>query len=154
MSEQKEEIAWVAARVLLVTSAEPSVLEKKMTHDLSVPFPLLLDLEKGPYRRWGLGKTNVFGAMVSPDLNVRYFRLLIKGERFLSLAPHMLQLGGDFVIDPQERISFAHAMTNNGDRPDTATLLSEPRRAAGPGFDSLNNLPPQTLRSKAGEHLQ
>jgi peroxiredoxin len=128
--EQREEVDRVGAQVLLVTFAEPSLLEKKMMHDLKNPFPLLLDPTKEAYRRWGLGKVSPFGAYLSPDLSVRYVKLLLKGERFLGLAPDMLQLGGDFVVDRQGRIAFAHAMTNNGDQAAVPVLLDELRAAA------------------------
>jgi peroxiredoxin len=128
--EQKEGIDRIGAQVMLVTFAEPSLLEKKMMHDLKNPFPLLLDPAKEAYRRWGLGRTNLFGAVLSPELNVRYVKLLIKGERFLGLAPDMLQLGGDFVVDRQGRIAFAHALTNNGDHAAVPHLIDQLRAAA------------------------
>jgi peroxiredoxin len=128
--ERKDEVEQIGAQVLLVTFAEPSLLEKKMMHDLQNPFPPLIDPSKETYRRWGMGKTNAFGAVLSPELNVRYLNLLIKGERFLGLAPDMLQLGGDFVVDRRGRISFAHVMTNNGDRADVSRLVDQLRTAA------------------------
>lgn len=54
--------------------------------------------------------------MLSPSLNWRYLKLLAGGERFLGLAPDMYQLGGDFVLDGQGYLRFAHRMRNNGDR--------------------------------------
>jgi len=128
--EQKGELDQIGAQALLVTFAEPSLLEKKMMHDLNNPFPLLLDPEKKTYRRWGMGRTTPFGAVLSPELNIRYFRLLMKGERFLGLAPDMLQLGGDFVVGPDGRISFSHVMTNNGDRPSVSLLVEKLRASA------------------------
>ena len=88
--EQKDEFDCLGAQVLLVTFAEPSLLEKKMMRALKDPFPRLLDPAKETYRRWGLGKTSPFGAYLSPDLSVRYFKLHIKCEKFLGLAPDML----------------------------------------------------------------
>jgi len=101
-----------------------------MAHNLEIPYPLLLDPDKQAYRRWGMGRTNLMGAMLSPALNVRYVKLLLKGERFLGLAPDMYQLGGDFVIDSRGRIAFAHTMQNNGDRAEVTILLQNLRRTA------------------------
>jgi hypothetical protein len=56
-------------------------------------------------------------------LNWRYFRLLLAGERFLGFAPDMFQLGGDFVVDPQGVVRFAHRMRNNGDRASVTRLF-------------------------------
>jgi len=100
-----------------------------MLHDYELPFPLLLDRTKEAYARWGMGRTGLSGAMLSPALNWRYLRLLANGERFLGFAPDMFQLGGDFVIDRSGTMVFAHRMKDNGDRASTATLLGELSRA-------------------------
>jgi peroxiredoxin len=128
---KREEIEALGAGVLLVAYDDRSHLEAKMLHGLALPFPLLLDPERIAYTAWGLGRTNLFGAMLSPSLNWRYFRLLLAGERFLGFAPDMLQLGGDFVIDPEGMVAFAHRMRNNGDRPTAETLLAALVRAKG-----------------------
>lgn len=130
MLQRRGEIAEIPAHVLLVAYDEPSVLGAKMLHNLPLPFPLLLDQPRKAYADWGLGRTNLFGAMLSPSLNWRYLRLLLRGERFLGFAPDMFQLGGDFVIDPRGRISFAYRMRNNGDRASVAHLIEELKKAA------------------------
>jgi hypothetical protein len=91
--ERQDEIAAMPAGVLLVAYDEPTLLEAKMLHDMALPFPLALDRSRATYARWGLGRTNLFGAMLSPSLNWRYLRLLLAGERFLGFAPDMFQLG-------------------------------------------------------------
>jgi len=110
--------------VLLISYDEIALLKEKMMRDLQLPYPLLLDPTKETYGRWGMGRTNVFGAMLSPSLNVRYLKLMLHGEKFLGTAPDMFQLGGDFVVDPDGRISFAHVMKNNGDRASVETINS------------------------------
>jgi len=127
--ERRAEIESIPASVVLVAYDEASLLGAKMLHDLDLPFPLVIDTTRSVYANWGLGRTNLLGAMLSPSLNWRYFRLLLKGERFLGFAPDMFQLGGDFVVDPSGRISFAHRMRNNGDRADVAGLVHELRQA-------------------------
>ncbi|MCB9377381.1 MAG: redoxin domain-containing protein [Holophagales bacterium] len=123
MLGRRAEIEALGAAVLLVAYDEPSLLEAKMLHHLELPFPLALDRERTAYATWGLGRTNLFGAMLSPSLNWRYFRLLLAGERFLGFAPDMFQLGGDFVVDPKGDVAFAYRMRNNGDRASVATLF-------------------------------
>lgn len=120
--------------VLLVTHAPPTLLEQKMMHDLENPFPLLLDPQMNSYRRWGLGKTNLAGAMLSPSLNWRYLKLLLKGERFLGTAPNMFQLGGDFVVDRAGKIAASHPMRNNGDHVEVSQLIEELRRISTVAF--------------------
>jgi len=121
--------------VVIVAYDEASLLGAKMLHDLTLPFPLLLDASRDVYARWGLGRTNLFGAMLSPSLNWRYLQLLIRGERFLGFAPDMFQLGGDFVVTPAGRIGFAHRMRNNGDRAPVSHLVDELRRAGSIGHE-------------------
>jgi hypothetical protein len=77
-----------------------------------------------------MGRTGLTGAMLSPSLNLRYLKLLAKGERFLGFAPDMFQLGGDFVLDKQGTLVFAYRMRNNGDRADTGKLIDQVARAA------------------------
>jgi len=126
-----EEIESIPANVLVVAYDEVSLLGAKMLQDLALPFPLGIDTARTVYAEWGMGRTNLLGAMLSPSLNWRYLRLLLKGERFLGLAPDMFQLGGDFVVDPLGTISFAYRMRNNGDRADVARLVHELRQASG-----------------------
>jgi peroxiredoxin len=128
--ERKDEIEKVGARVLLVAYDEPSLLGAKMMRGLETPYELLLDLKKEAYRRWGLGRTTLRQSVFSPTLGLRYLKLLLRGERFLGLAPDMLQLGGDFIVDRQGRIAFAHAMRDNGDRVAVPELIAHLIRAA------------------------
>ena len=123
MLEKQSELEDLQAAVVLVAYDDRSLLEAKMLHHLELPFPLLLDPDRAAYTAWGLGRTHLFGAMLSPSLNWRYFRLLLSGERFLGFAPDMFQLGGDFVVDPAGTISFGYRMRNNGDRASVARLV-------------------------------
>jgi len=121
--EYRDKIASADAEVVIVAYDETSLLQTKVLYGMTLPFPLVLDTDKSCYRRWGLGRTNLFGAMLSPVLNWRYLKLLLKGEKFLGLAPDMLQLGGDFVISTEGTIEYAHRMKNNGDRASVAALM-------------------------------
>jgi len=121
--QRSDEVERLGAAVLLVAYDEPSLLAAKMLHDVDLPYPLLLDPEKETYARWGMGRVGLTGAMLSPSLNWRYLKLLLKGHRFLGVAPDMFQLGGDFVVDTQGALVFAHRMTNNGDRATTERLF-------------------------------
>jgi peroxiredoxin len=125
MQEMAEELERFGARVLLVAYDEQALLEAKMLRGIEVGFPILIDPSKETYWRWGMGRGNVFTAMLSPKLNVRYAKLLLKGEPFLGLAPDMFQLGGDFVVDREGRIAFAHIMRDNGDRAPVSDLITK-----------------------------
>lgn len=120
----------LGAEVLLVAYDEPSLLAAKLLFEIKVPFELVLDLTKETYCRWGMGRSNIFKTVLSPTLSFRYLKLLLKGERFLGVAPDMYQLGGDFVIDREGRLAFAHRMRHNGDRVAVGSLLDELERVA------------------------
>jgi len=115
---------------VLIAYDRPGLIGTKMMRGLDVPWPVLFDPARESYRRWGLGRTNLFGAMLSPELNWRYLKLLLRGERFLGFAPDMFQLGADFVLDRAHRVTFAHLMRHNGDRPPTALLVDHLKQAA------------------------
>jgi hypothetical protein len=120
----------IGASVLLVTYEDASLLKAKMMRDMTLPYPLLLDPERNAYEEWGMGRTGLFGAMLSPELNWRYLKLLLRGERFLGLAPDMFQLGGDFIVDQNGNLAFAYQMNNNGDRALVSDLVRELRKIA------------------------
>jgi len=128
--KRREKIEALSAGVIVVAYDEPALLSAKMLHEIALPFPLLLDRTRDTYTRWGMARTGLTGAMLSPSLNLRYLKLLAKGERFLGFAPDMFQLGGDFVVNKQGTLVFAHRMRNNGDRVDTGMLFDELARAA------------------------
>jgi hypothetical protein len=130
MIGERDRIVRLGAEVLLVAYDEPSLLATKLLFEIKVPFELVLDRTKETYRRWGMGRTNIFRSVLAPALVYRYLKLLLKGERFLGVAPDMYQLGGDFVIDQSGRIVFAHRMRHNGDRVEVSSLLNELARVA------------------------
>jgi hypothetical protein len=130
MIGERDRIMRLGAEVLLVAYDEPSLLAAKLLFEIKVPFELTLDRTKETYRRWGMGRANIFRNVLSPTLGLRYLKLLLKGERFLGLAPDMYQLGGDFVVDREGRIVFAHRMRHNGDRVAVNFLLTELERVA------------------------
>lgn len=123
MCEQKDAIAAMGAEVILIAYDEPSLLGAKILRGVDVPFDLLLDRDKRVYREWGMGRTTLAKSVLSPKLTWRYLKLLAAGERFLGLAPDMLQLGGDFVVDPAGVVTFGYRMRDNGDRAPVPSLL-------------------------------
>jgi hypothetical protein len=129
--ERQAEVAAIDAAVVLIAYDRPGLLGTKMMRGLDVPYTILFDPNRAAYQRWGLGRTGPLGAWLSPGLSWRYLKLMLRGERFLGLAPDMYQLGGDFILDGEHRITLAHPMTNNGDRAEVSVLLDELRRARG-----------------------
>jgi len=131
--ERQAEVEALGAEVVLVAYDRPGLVGTKLMRGLDVPYTIVFDPERSAYRSWGMGRTGLLGAMLSPELNWRYLKLLLRGERFLGFAPDMFQLGGDFVLDRGHRIAFAHRMKDNGDRAQVSTLFRELERASEPG---------------------
>jgi hypothetical protein len=127
---QQAAIEALDGRVLLVAYDEPELLRSKMMRGMDIPYPLLLDRTKQAYRAWGMGRTTLRRSVFSPSLGLRYVKLILQGQRFLGLAPDMLQLGGDFIVNPAGEIAFAHRMRDNGDRATAPVLMNEMRRIA------------------------
>jgi hypothetical protein len=71
---------------------------------------------------------NVWG---DPRVWLRYIRELLGGERLRRPGIDTLQLGADFIVDPQRIITYARAQQRD-DRPPVAELLRALERAAHP----------------------
>ena len=86
-----------------------------------VPFPMAIDPTRSVYRRYGLhvGVWRVW----NPQMLWYYTRKVLRGWRLRGIQGNPHQLGGDFIIDPQGIIRFAHASRTATDRPDVALLL-------------------------------
>lgn len=76
------------------------------THDL--PFDLVIDTERISYRSYGLGRGTVRRVYGRRAL-VRYIELLRGGgwRRLRRPTEDTLQLGGDFVVDPEGNLTWA-----------------------------------------------
>jgi AhpC/TSA antioxidant enzyme len=100
-----------------------------MLRDLDMPYPVLVDTEMSSYKAWGLGWAGKLSAL-GPRMVLGYARkLLFEGER-LHMGSEPLQLGGDFVVGPDGRLSYAHPQTAVDDRPPVGLLVRELQRAA------------------------
>jgi peroxiredoxin len=128
VTKRQEEIARLGASVVLVAYDLPSLLAAKMMRGVHVPYPVLFDADREAYRGWGLGREGGFNVVYSATVYWRYLKLLLRGEPFLGMAPDMTQLGGDFVLDRQHHIGFAHRMSHGLDRAEVPVLMDALRR--------------------------
>lgn len=121
-----------AGTAVFVVHDEPQRIRDWMLRDLDVPYPVLVDVGIGAYRAWGLGRAGQVSAL-APRVVLGYARkLLFEGER-LRLGSDPVQLGGDFVVGPDGRLSYSHPQTAVDDRPPAGLLVRELERAAHPG---------------------
>ncbi len=90
--------------------------------DLRIPFPLLSDPERAAYKAYGLRKGSLW-SIFGPKTVWQYVKLIACGRLFRGIQADPFQLGGDFVIDGQGIVHFAHRSEDPADRPAMDGLL-------------------------------
>ena len=95
------------------------------------PFPFVGDPDREVYRYFGLERGG-WGMFVTPRALWSYFRLMLRGWRLRSpiRGEDVWQRGGDFILDRDRRLVYAHRSADPGDRPSVETLLEQLKRAA------------------------
>ncbi len=121
----------VGATAVFVVHDDPGLVSETMLHDVELRFPVLIDLSRETYRRWGLQRTSLARIWLDPAVWRRYAQLLLAGERVRGVGRDTRQLGGDFVVGADGTVTYARPQRRD-DRPPVAVLLNELRRAGGP----------------------
>ena len=111
------------ADVVLVTFTDRDNLPAyRQRHELDLP--VVIDADRSAYRAFGLGRGSVhrvWGARAA----ARYWEIL-RADGIGGLARPVedtLQLGGDFVVDPEGRLVYGFWGEGPDDRPDVEELL-------------------------------
>jgi peroxiredoxin len=131
VQQRYAEVQALGGEVLAVSFTRPQRLVAYLAgHPL--PFPALADPERAAYRALGLGRTS-WRALWRLRILARYLGLIFRGwlPRRSAEGEDVLQLGGDFVIDRQSRLTYAHPSAEPTDRPSAEELLQALRAAAG-----------------------
>jgi peroxiredoxin len=123
------EIKALGGDVLVVSFAPPAKVASYLARG-SLPFPVVSDPTLAAYRAFALGRTSWL-AVVKPAVLWRFLKMMVRGwlPRKPSKDEDLLQLGGDFVLDRDRRIVYAHPSREPTDRPSNATLLGAVRAA-------------------------
>lgn len=121
LHRRQDELRTLHAEVLLLTfsSAEQA---RRWRDETGVEFPLLLDVERRVYRAYGL-RSSVWRVW-QPKVAWRYTQLMLAGRRWRGIRDDPHQLGGDFIVDPQGIVRFAHSSADPTDRPEVTALLA------------------------------
>ena len=113
----------LGATALFVVFDDPALLRRTLLRELDdLPFPVLVDRERRHYAAWGLRRAQWWRIWLDPNVYRVYGRLLRSGERLTVGGVDVLQLGGDFVVGPDQRIAYARPQTRD-DRPSVGELL-------------------------------
>jgi len=118
-----ERIRTAGAELLVITMSKPEALTEysKMR---TWPFPVVGDPERTAYRAFGLERTR-WRTVFRPDVLARYTGWVLRGwvPRQPSPGEDVLQLGGDFILDEQQRMIYAYRSKEPTDRPKAKELL-------------------------------
>jgi peroxiredoxin len=125
-----DKIRQAGGEALLVVQAAPKLLAAHLQRR-PLPFPAVADPSRAAYRAFGLERTS-WARMLRPGVVFGYLRLIFRGwrPRLPSGAEDVLQLGGDFVLDAEGRLRYAHRSADPMDRPGVDVLLGAIRAAA------------------------
>lgn len=122
MKTYKAEFDRRGVSVVVVSFAEPG----KLVYYQNVhqwPFTILADPARAAYQIFTLKRLSWF-RVFSPATLKLYWRLLRNGDRRQDYGKDdIYQAGGDFILDRQGRVLFAHRSRDPSDRPSPAKLL-------------------------------
>jgi peroxiredoxin len=127
----KSEFDRRSVSVVVVSFAEPAKLRPYQERH-KWPFPVLADPNRIAYQTFSLKRLSWF-SLFSPATLRLYFKLLRTGTRSENYGKDdYYQAGGDFLLDREGNILFAHRSENPSDRPATSRLLQEIERLPQP----------------------
>ena len=108
--------------IVVVSFAEPGKLSSYIEHH-RWPFTVLADPDRKAYGAFAL-KCLPWWRVFSPAMFKLYLRLARKGLQRRDYGKEdVYQSGGDFVLDREGNILFAHRSEDPGDRPQVGNLL-------------------------------
>ena len=87
--------------------------------ELALPFPALSDAGEQVYSAFGLGK----GMVICPHTLLAAARLVWHAKRLYRPVGDIMQVGGDFIVDGNGIIRYAHSSEDPTDRPDVIELM-------------------------------
>ena len=135
MNAFKREFDRRDVKVVVVAFSEPATLVHYQEHH-QWHFPILSDPERKAYQAFGLERLSWHRVYSLATLKL-YLKLFRKGlVRQDYGESDVYQAGGDFLIDCNGKILFAHRSDEPADRPSVSTLLKAIDRnpgAASPG---------------------
>lgn len=109
--------------VVLVVFTDPAnIAEYQATNQL--PFPILVDVNRSSYQAYGLGRTST--ARVYSWKTIRRYLEIFRTSGFRRLpkaTEDTLQLGGDFIIAPDQTLAYGFWSEGPDDRPDVEELV-------------------------------
>lgn len=116
-----------ALPVVITFTAAPSQLAAHRAH-LGVTFPVLADVDRSLYHRFGAGRGSL-AAIWSPATLALYAQLLRRGRRLQRPTEDTRQLGVDAIVDRYGRLHRIWLPPGPAHRPTVAELIAAVRTA-------------------------
>jgi AhpC/TSA antioxidant enzyme len=118
----KNEFDLRSVSIVVVSFAEPAKVVSYQEHH-KWPFTIVADPGRDAYRQFALRRLSWF-RVFSPATLKLYWQLLRRGmKRAAHGKDDLYQSGGDFLLDGEGNILFAHRSQNPSDRPSASRLL-------------------------------
>lgn len=108
--------------VIIITFGDVSLAQRWLS-ETCVDVPMLMNPSKDVYSAYGLERS--FWGSWGPRTFYTYARLMLSGRRWRGIQGDSLQLGGDFIVDPEGLLRFAYRSRDPSDRPGVDVLLDE-----------------------------
>jgi peroxiredoxin len=117
------QIAGLPARVVAVSFSPPERVAFFLS-DTQLSFPVLSDAPLDGYHAFGLTRVSWL-RILRPDVIWRFTRMMFRGwlPKKPAKGDDVLQLGGDFVIDAEGILRWAHRSSEPTDRPAKTAML-------------------------------
>ena len=123
MQKRQVEIEQLGGQIVAV-SFTPAAKARMFLDKHPIPVPVVCDPTREAYQAFQLGRTSWL-RMMNPLVLWRYLVILLRG--WLPARPlqgdDLMQLGGDFVLDVERRLVYAHGSTEATDRPAADELI-------------------------------
>ena len=124
MQSSQSEFSRRGVSIIVISFAEPRVLVRYQEYH-KWPFAILADPHRRAYEAFALPRLS-WWRVFSPATLKLYFRLLRQGKKSQDYGKEDIQqAGGDFLIDREGNILFAHRSREPADRPTPERLLRE-----------------------------
>lgn len=122
MQSSKSEFDRRGVAIAVVSFAEPATLVHYQEHH-RWPFAIFADPKRDAYREFALKRLSWL-RVFSPDTLKLYWKLFREGMKREDYGrDDIYQAGGDFLLDLEGNLLFAHRSQDPADRPAAAKLL-------------------------------
>lgn len=127
MQALKTQFERYGVKVVVISFAKPDGLFRYQ-NDHHWPFTVLADPDRIVYKAFDLPRLS-WWRVFSPRTLALYARLMREGKRRQDYGREDIQqAGGDFLVDRQGHILYAHRSRDPADRPEAEKLLEEVKK--------------------------